>query len=124
MLEDITEEMFSVLLEPETKKLHQIEELIKENELIPATAFQMLSNIAFELAMRSLETDENFEIAGILEENANRLFNSNRVSIYNKDRLKREMSETLLDLGYAAGNKNIASIRMAPYIRSKRDDHE
>ena len=124
MLEDITEEMFSVLLEPETKKLHQIEELTKENELIPATAFQMLSNIAFELAMRSLETDENFEIAGILEENANRLFNSNHVSIYNKDRLKREMSETLLDLGYAAGNKKIASIRMAPYIRSKRYSNE
>ena len=120
MLENITEEMFSVLLEPETKKLHQIEELTKENELIPATAFQMLSNIAFELAMRSLETDENFEIAGILEENANRLFNSNRVSIYNKDRLKREMSETLLDFGYAVGNKNIASIRIAPYIRAKR----
>lgn len=124
MLEDITEEMFSVLLEPETKKIHQIEELTKENELIPATAFQMLSNIAFELAMRSLETDESFEIAGILRKNANRLFNSNRVSIYNKDRLKREMSETLLDLGYAAGNKNIASIRMAPYIRAKRNTHE
>ncbi len=89
-------------------------------QLIPATVFQMLFNIAFELAMRSLETDENFEIAGILEENANRLFNSNRVSIYNKDRLKREMSETLLDLGYAARNKNIASIRMATYIRAKR----
>ena len=116
--------MFGALLEPEVKKLRQIEDLTKNDGLIPAAAFQMLSDVAFGLAMRSLETDENFEIAGILEENANRLFNSNRVSIYNKDRLKREMSDTLLDLGYAAGNKNIASIRMAPYIRSKRDGHE
>ena len=124
MFDNATEDMIKKLLNPEIKRLHQIEKLIKENELIPAEVFQTLSNIAFEMAMRSLETDENFEIAGILEKNANRLFNSNRVSLYDKDRLKREMSETLLDLGYAAGNKNIASIRMAPYIRSKRHANE
>lgn len=109
-----------MLLGPEARKLHRIEDLIKENELIPVAAFRMLSDISFELAMRSLETDENFEVAGILRENADKLFNSNRVSLCDKDRLKREMSETLLDFGYAAGNKNIASIRIAPYIRAKR----
>lgn len=119
MFNGATEEMISELYDSEVSKLRSVDEMIKGNELISSSVFHVLSNIAFEMAMRSCDSNENYGVAAVLGKNAKTLFDSDRVSLHDKNQLKSEMSEAFLDFNYAAGNKRIASLRMAPYIRSK-----
>lgn len=121
MLEKIPDNMLYELSEPEIEMLRQADELIRTNEIIPSAAFLMLSKIAFGMAMQSLEAGKNFEAAKILGKETGNLFRSDRVSLYDKDRLRREISETLLDFSYAGGRRGVASLRMAPYIRAKKN---
>lgn len=89
-----------------TKVINNVETLILE-----------YSKIAFDLARKSLYGNRAFRIASVLKVVFSELINS---SVINKDMklsLKNTISETELDFVYAAGNHNVASLRMAQIIR-------
>lgn len=89
-----------------TKLINNVEMLILE-----------YSKIAFDLGRKSLYENRAFRIASALKIVITELASSSLIDKDMKMSLKNTISETELDFGYAAGNHNIASLRMAQLIR-------
>lgn len=75
------------------------------------------SKIAFDLGRKSLYENRAFRISSALKAVFSELVSSTLIDTDTKLRLKNIISETELDFGYAAGNHNVASLRMAQLIR-------
>lgn len=75
------------------------------------------SKIAFDLGRKSLYENRAFRIAAALKLVFSELASSSLIDKDTKMSLKNIISETELDFGYAAGNHNVASLRMAQLIR-------
>lgn len=75
------------------------------------------SKIAFDLGRKSLYENRAFHIASALKVVFSELISSILIEKDMKASLKSIISETELDFGYAAGNHNVASLRMAQLIR-------
>lgn len=75
------------------------------------------SKIAFDLGRKSLYENRAFRIASALKLVFSELASSSLIDKDTKMSLKNIISETELDFGYAAGNHNVASLRMAQLIR-------
>jgi len=75
------------------------------------------SKIAFDLGRKSLYENRAFHIASALKVVFSELTSSTLIEKDMKLSLRSIISETELDLGYAAGNHNVASLRMAQLIR-------
>ena len=75
------------------------------------------SKIAFDLARKSLYENRAFRICSALKVVFSELASSSLINKEKKMSFKNTISETELDFGYAAGNHNVASIRMAQLIR-------
>lgn len=76
------------------------------------------SKIAFELGRKSLYENRAFHIASALKVVFSDFVGSNLIDKDTKLKLKNIISETELDFGYAAGNHNVASLRIAQLIRA------
>lgn len=68
------------------------------------------SEMAFELAQRSFDTGNEYDIAALMQSEFDELVKSGTVN-------KALVSETHLDFEYAKGNHNVASMRMAQVIK-------
>ena len=75
------------------------------------------SQIAFSLAQKSHSSKEKYAVAPFLKNIMSQLFSSERIGEKEKKELRVLASETELDFDYAAGNRAVSSIRMAPIIR-------
>lgn len=78
------------------------------------------SKISFALAQRSLETNQKYEIAALLQMVFDGLLESGTISSQDKEEIKVLISETHLDFEYAKGNHNVSSLRMAQIIRENK----
>lgn len=83
----------------------------------PIMLMMEYSQIAFSLAQKSYTSKEKYAVAPLLKTIMSQLFSSELIGEKEKKELRVLVSETELDFGFAAGNHNVSSIRMAPIIR-------
>lgn len=109
--------MFDEIVEIETARIKSngvdVIKLINNIEMLIIE----YSKIAFDLGRKSLYENRAFRIASALKVVFSELVGSALIDKDTKLRLKNIISETELDFGYAAGNHNVASLRMAQLIR-------
>ena len=83
----------------------------------PIMLMMEYSQIAFSLAQKSYTSKEKYAVAPLLKTIMSQLFSSELIGEKEKKELRVLVSETELDFGFAAGDHNVSSIRMAPIIR-------
>lgn len=109
--------MFDEIVEIETARIKangvNVIKLINNVEML----ILEYSKIAFDLGRKSLYENRAFRIASALKLVISELASSSLIDKDMKLSLKNTISETELDFEYAAGNHNIASLRMAQLIR-------
>ena len=120
MFDNITDEMLSSLSAGNLEKLNYIESMIKKGGVVPPLVIRRFSDLSFSLAIESLETGVEIEIAKPLLDAFNRLLDSSQISIETKTKMKSVISDTRLDFLYANGKHGIASLRLAPFIKAEK----
>lgn len=112
--------MFHELIEIEESRIDDYGASIAyeiENAAMLVTEY---SEIAFNLAQRSLDEDKVYAVASGLQELVVQLLATDLIPADIRQELRATVSETVLDFVYAAGNHNISSLRMAHVIQGKR----
>lgn len=116
MFESITVEMVNGLTDGERTIYEYLLSNVKPKRLVSMLEIQHFSKLAFLLAFRSERTGKSILIAEPLQQIFKEIINSKFISIDTKKKMKMEISDTLLDFNYAAGNHKMASFRLAPFI--------
>ena len=111
--EDYSNELISI--EEDRIKAHGTS--ISNRITNPIMLMMEYSQIAFSLAQKSHSSKEKYAVAPFLKNIMSQLFSSERIGEKEKKELRVLASETELDFDYAAGNRAVSSIRMAPIIR-------
>ena len=120
MFDNITEEMLASLSAGDLENINYIKSTIEGGGVVPPLVIRRFSDIAFSLALESMETGNEMAIAKPLLDAFSKLLDSSQVSIETKAKMKTVIGDTELDFLYANGKHGIASLRLAPFIKAEK----
>lgn len=89
-----------------------------EFKFSPMYLIRQYSNISFMLAREHCATGRAFQLSKLLKTVLDVFLECDFLSKKEHQILKREISETILDLEYSNGNDHFSSIRMIPFIKN------
>ena len=113
----ITDARKDEILYIEEKRISEKRDYYRGEQITPAGLVKMYSQLAFLLAKEHCKNGKIFDIALQINEYFLAFVQDDFLTKDEKQRLRKEISETQLDFKCAAGHDRFSSLRMAPYIR-------
>lgn len=113
----ITEHQENEILYIESKRISEKYDYGVEETLSPAGLLMRYSKLAFLLAKEHCNSGKTFDIASQINEYFLAFVHDDFLTKDEKQRFRKEISETQLDFKYASGHDRFSSLRMMPYIR-------
>lgn len=120
MFSAVTDEMLADLGSANLERFNYIKGTIEQGELTPPLVVRKFSDLAFSLAIKSMDTGKGIEFAEILKGIFRKYLESSQISIDTKNKMESLISETELDLIYAGGNHRIASLRLGHLLMARK----
>lgn len=119
MFDKLTSAEIEELTPGERRKIEYIKSAFDNGAVVPILAVRWFCDVAFSLALRSYQAQENISVAKTLGVIFDDAINSGLVSLDAREKLRSSIANTRLDFAYAAGNRSVASMRLAPYMMQK-----
>lgn len=120
MFNTITSEMLAGLSPVDLERYNYIKETIEQGTLTPPLVVSKFSDLAFSLAVESMETGQGIELAKILGDIFKWYLRTSQISIDTRNTMQNLISETRLDFLYASGDRRISSLRLGHLLMARK----